>query len=78
MKTQTTNPEKTMAKQTATELYQIRKANITSMLTRINDLLATHAAEQAASPRDWGFAGDLGKIESDLAEVVRFLANEEE
>jgi len=37
--------------------------------------LDKHAEGAKADPRNWGFAGSLGKVRSDLIDLVGFISN---
>lgn len=47
---------------------------IAAQLKAIEYALARHASQHAASP-DWGFAGDLGHVHAQIAEIIRFLGS---
>ncbi|MEI8194739.1 MAG: hypothetical protein WCI73_02400 [Phycisphaerae bacterium] len=59
----------------ARDAYQARTKDITRLIGLLQNELATHARASAANPKNWGFAGDLGKVRSDLIELVGFLSN---
>ena len=45
------------------------------LLKRIVTRLAEHQARRAAEPRDWGYVGDLGRINEELAQVLAALGD---
>ena len=45
------------------------------LLKRIATRMAEHQARQAAEPRDWGYVGDLGHINEELAQVLAALGD---
>jgi hypothetical protein len=65
----------TTTKQTATECYAARKNEIEKMIAELQSKLAAHAAEQAADSKNWGFAGDLGRIAANLKEINDSINN---
>ena len=69
-KTNTTKPEPTAA-----ETYAARRSDIARLMDVLQMELDKHDAEQKADPKNWGHAGDLGKVRSDLIELVGFMSN---
>jgi len=61
--------------QTAAHLYAVRYAEAQDLLKRIAARLAEHQKRQAATPADWGYAGDLGRITEQLAYVLADLGD---
>ena len=62
---------------TAWEKYAERKKSIDRILNKIKGSLAQHDKKQGKDRRNWGFAGDLGNVESKLSEVLTFLGGSE-
>jgi hypothetical protein len=60
---------------TAESDYSQRAAVAQDLLKRIAARLAEHRTKQAALPKDWGFAGDLGRINEGLAQVLASLGD---
>ena len=60
----------TETKQTAAAAYSQKNAITHDLLKRIATRLAEHEIQQAAKPQDWGFVGDLGHINEELAQVL--------
>ncbi|MBM3348015.1 MAG: hypothetical protein FJY55_16225 [Betaproteobacteria bacterium] len=60
-------------KQTAAACYAERHAECQDLLKRIASSLERHKKHQAAEPADWGYAGDLGRVREELAEVLAAL-----
>jgi len=60
---------------TAAEAYAARRADIARLLDVIGMELDRMDADAKAKPGDWGFPGSLGKVRSDLIEMVGFLSN---
>jgi hypothetical protein len=60
---------------TAAACYGERFAETQDLLRRITRRLAAHRNEQAAEPADWGFAGDLGHVNEELAYVLASLGD---
>ena len=60
---------------TAAETYAARRNDIARLLDVLQMELDKHAETAKAEPRDWGFAGSLGKVRSDLIEMVAFLSS---
>jgi hypothetical protein len=64
------NPTKTAA-----AAYSQNATTAQDLLKRIATRLAEHQARQAAQPRDWGYVGDLGHINEELAQVLAGLGD---
>lgn len=77
MKTQTTDTGLNLIQAhdepTAAAAYQAHQANIAIILAALHDRLSAHAERAAADPTNWGFAGDLGAIQSRLLEATEFM-----
>ena len=70
MTKRTTKPEPTAA-----ETYAARRNDIARLMDVLQMELDKHAEGAKADPRNWGFAGSLGKVRSDLIDLVGFLSN---
>ena len=68
--TKTTKPEPTAA-----EAYAARRNDIARLMDVLQMELDKHAEGAKADPRNWGFAGSLGKVRRDLIDLVGFLSN---
>jgi hypothetical protein len=55
--------------------YQARQARIQALTQQLQAKLASHATKAAGDPRNWGYAGDLGRTEAALQELVDFFQN---
>lgn len=55
---------------TAAEAYAARFTECKDLLERINKQLDLHRERQQASPRDWGFPGDLSSAIEQLTYVL--------
>lgn len=60
---------------TAAEAYAARATDITRLIDVLEMHLEIHAESAKADPTNWGRAGDLGKVRSDLVNLVGFMAN---
>ncbi len=69
MTKRTTKPEPT-----ATETYAARRNDIARLIDVLQMELDKHADAAKADPRNWGFAGSLGKVRSDLIDLVGFMS----
>ena len=69
-KRKTTKPELTAA-----ETYAARQNDIARLMDVLQMELDKHAEGAKADPRNWGFARSLGKVRSDLIDLVGFLSN---
>ena len=58
---------------TAAITYTTRQANAKALIARLTAALETHSGRAADEPNNWGFAGDLGAVETTLAELVASL-----
>ena len=59
-----------MAKDDANRAYQAKKVAIHSLLVRLTEKLNAHAARQKTDPKNWGYVGDLGRIEELVTEAI--------
>jgi uncharacterized protein (UPF0128 family) len=66
---------KTQAKQTAAGCYAERFAEAQDLLKRIGSRLKEHRDRQAQEPIHWGYAGDLGSINQELAYILAALGD---
>jgi hypothetical protein len=72
MNTRKRNPK---PEPTAAETYAARRNDIARLMDVLQLELDKHADGAKADPRNWGFAGSLGKVRSDLIDLVGFLSN---
>ena len=70
MKNTTKNTTKTAA-----AAYSQNATTAQDLLKRIATRLAEHQTRQAAEPCDWGYVGDLGHINEELAQVLAALGD---
>ena len=73
MNKRTTKTSKT--EPTAAQTYAARQNDIARLMDVLQMELDKHAEGAKADPRNWGFAGSLGKVRSDLIDLVGFLSN---
>ena len=73
MNKRTTNAKK--PEPTAAQTYASRRNDIARLMDVLQMELDKHAEAAKADPRNWGFAGSLGKVRSDLIDLVGFLSN---
>ncbi len=70
----TTTTNKTAAQMTtrctAEAAYRIRREAVRDLVRRLEEKLLGMDQDQARNPRDWGYAGDLGRIEGCLNEAL--------
>lgn len=59
---------------TAHEAYLENLVACKRKLDELHRALAAHKREEAADPRNWGYAGDLGHVNEKLGEVLDFLS----
>ena len=62
-------------RKTAATDYSQRAAITQDLLKRIADRLSEHQARHAAQPGDWGYSGDLGRVNEELAQVLAALGD---
>lgn len=62
---------------TAAEAYAARAGDIARLIDVLQMELEKHAEGATADPRNWGHAGDLGKVRSELIDVVGFMSGME-
>ena len=58
---------------TAATQYKARQASIRELIAQLEDRLAKHDTKAIADPCNWGYSGDLGRLESNLQEMVEFF-----
>ena len=71
MNTRKRNPK---PEPTAAETYAARRNDIARLMDVLQMELDKHAEQAKADPRNWGFAGSLGKVRSDLIDLVGFMS----
>lgn len=64
----------TTTKTTSTE-YSAKAVQAQDFLKRISTRLAEHQASQATEPKNWGYIGDLGRVNEELAQVLAVLGD---
>ena len=57
----------------ANAIYFDRQKTCRVLLAELRHALDTHRATQQTRPTDWGYAGDLGKMEADLRDLLTFV-----
>jgi len=65
----------TQTKQSAAARYAELHGESKELLKRIAARLAKHQQKQAAEPADWGYVGDLGRVNEQLAYVLASLGD---
>ncbi len=68
----TTKPEPTAA-----ETYAARRSDIARLLDVLEMELDKHDERAKADPLNWGLPGNLGKVRSDLIDLVGFMSGME-
>ena len=68
-------PKTTKPEPTAAETYAARRNDSARLIDVLQMELDKHTVAAKADPRNWGFAGSLGKVRSDLIDLVGFLSN---
>lgn len=58
---------------TAHTQYKARQASIRELITELEARLAKHETKASKDPGNWGYSGDLGRVESNLQELVDFF-----
>ena len=67
-------PKTTKPEPTAAETYAARCNDIARLMDVLQMELDKHADAAKADPRNWGFAGSLGKVRNDLIDLVGFMS----
>ena len=62
---------------TARQAYDQHRRDIDRLLGMIKAELRNHRSRAQREPRDSGYTGDLGHVQSQLVEVLAFLTNSE-
>ncbi|MDO9007470.1 MAG: hypothetical protein Q7U80_04545 [Thiobacillus sp.] len=60
---------------TAHEAFEARKSEIDLKLERLRAALEAKPQSEAASPSDWGHAGDLAHVDDLLGQALSFITN---
>lgn len=63
----------TTTKETAAQRYDARRNDIARLIDVLQMELDRHADEAKADPRNWGLAGDLDMVRSNLIDTVAFI-----
>jgi hypothetical protein len=53
--------------------YITKKIDIAEKIQRHQERLEAHARAQIKYSRNWGYVGDLVKIDSELGEIIKFM-----
>ena len=69
-----TKNKPTKPEPTAPETYAARANDIARLIDVLEMHLQVHADAAKADPTNWGRVGDLGKVRSDLIDLVGFMA----
>ena len=67
-------PKTTKPEPTAAETYAARRNDIARLMDVLQMELDKHAEATNSDPRNWGRTGDLGKVRSDLIDLVGFMS----
>jgi hypothetical protein len=67
-------PKTTKPESTAAETYAARRNDIARLLDVLEMELDKHDERAKADPRNWGLPGNLGKVRSDLIDLVGFMS----
>ena len=60
-------------RQTAAERYADHQQDIGVLLDLVAEELRVHAERAAENPKDWGYAGDLGRVRESLKGLLESL-----
>ena len=63
-----------MTETSAAASYQAKANDIARLIDVLQMELDKHANSAKADEKNWGHAGDLGKVRSDLIELVSFIS----
>lgn len=58
---------------TAAADYDATVAAVELQLAKLKGKIEAHKAKAKTDPKNWGYSGDLRKVESDLADLLDFL-----
>ena len=58
----------------ARDTYQARRGDIARLIDVLQMELDKHATAAKSDPKNWGKVGDLGKVRSDLIDLVGFMS----
>ena len=64
---------KRQLKQTAAERYADHQGDIAVLMDLVGEELRVHAAQAAKEPKDWGYAGDLGRVRGSMKGILESL-----
>jgi hypothetical protein len=62
-------------KNDARETYQAKANDIARLMDVLQMELDKHAEAAKTDAKNWGKVGDIGKVRSDLIELVAFMSN---
>lgn len=68
-------PKTAKPEPTAAETYAARRNDIARLMDVMQMELDKHDEQAKADPKNWGITGNLGKIRSDLINLVGFMSN---
>jgi len=68
-------PNTNITTETAAARYAANQAESKDLLKRIAARLEHHEKEQAKRAADWGYAGDLARVNDQLAEILANLGD---
>lgn len=55
------------------EKYNAHQEEIRGLIKQLETRLERHAKQASQHPAEWGYAGDLGHVAAELAELVNFF-----
>lgn len=58
---------------TPAQTYAARNQSIDALIERLQAARQAHAQRAECKPGDWGFAGDLGRVEQSLVDLVESM-----
>jgi hypothetical protein len=58
---------------TAKEEYAIRRKEAGRLLRQLDSTINRHAKRQQSRDFDWGYVGDIGRMNEILREAIRFM-----
>jgi hypothetical protein len=76
--TQKTNRPTSSSRKTAADEYARVREDILDRMVLIRRLLDRHEDSRVASPRNWGFVGDLTYIDQKLSEIQGAMTSTED
>lgn len=68
-----TTAAKGLAATDAKAEYAEKSKNVKQLIARLEKALGRHSNEFSNDQKNWGYVGDIGRVESELKDILGFL-----